>query len=163
MNNSNASKQIFDWLDENHIEYTMFEHKAVFTVEEAVAATGHIEGVDAKTLLVKTEKSKQLYLVSLVGEKKLDQKRIKELTTERVRFSDADDLERILQVTPGSVSPLGLIFDTDQEIQAYIIDQDILDANLVTWHPNVNTMTLQFPQEQFQKILGLIPHPKINY
>ena len=112
-----------------------------------------------------TEKTKQFYLVSLAGEKRLDQKNIKRHIGERVRFATTNDLERILRVTPGSVSPLGLIFDTTGDIQGYIIDQTVLDAQMVTWHPNLNTQTLQFTQEEFQKILGLvsrciIPYPK---
>lgn len=158
-----ARTKIFQWLNDHAITYTLYEHQAVFTVDEANAVTGHIDGIDAKTLLVKTEKTKDFYLVSLVGEKKLDQKRIKELTGQRVRFAEADDLERILHVTPGSVSPLGLIFDTESEIHGYIIDQEIIDADLVTWHPNANTMTLQFTQNQFQKILSLVPHKKATY
>jgi len=154
---------IYTWLNQNSIIYTRHDHDAVFTVEEADAHTGRIEGVSAKTLLVFGEKTKQFYLISLEGHKKLEQPRIKALVGERVRFADATDLQRMLNVTPGSVSPLGLMFDTHIEISVYVVDQEILDADIVTWHPNNNTQTLEFTQENNQKILDTLPHKKMTY
>ena len=60
MNFSVSSQTIFAWLDQHNIAYQTYEHQAVFTVEEAEHATGHIAGIDAKTLLVTTEKTKEL-------------------------------------------------------------------------------------------------------
>ncbi len=160
---SDTSEQIYDFLRTHHIAYVQYEHVPVFTVDEADAVTGSIEGVSAKTLLVCGEKTKQFYLVSLEGHKRMDQKRIKELLGERVRFSNPDDLERVLRVTPGSVSPLGLIFDTENEIASYIIDQEILDSQYVTWHPNINTQTLQITQSMNKKFLECLGHRILTY
>ena len=158
-----TSQHIFDWLERHDVLYRAFTHPAVYTVQEAEQVTAHIDGVDAKTLLVKGEKSKKFYLVSLIGTKQIEQSRIKTLIGERIRFADATDLERILHTYPGAVSPLGLVFDQQSEIQQYLIDKDILDADIVTWHPNDNTQTLQFTQGHYQKILNLLPHQTITY
>ena len=160
---TSPSELIFDFLRTNAVEYVEHNHAPVYTVEEADNQTGHIKGISAKTLLVFGEKSKKFYLISLEGHKKMEQKRIKELLGERVRFSTPENLLQLLHVTPGSVSPLGLIFDTDREIASYVIDQEILDAEFITWHPNANTQTLQFTQEMNQKFLDTIPHKKITY
>jgi len=160
---SESSQAIYEFLQSHNIAYNRFDHVAVYTVEEADNQAEHIEGISAKTLLVFGEKTKKFYLISLEGHKKMEQKRIKELLGERVRFSTPEDLERILHVTPGSVSPLGLIFDTDTEITSYVIDQDILDSELVTWHPNANTQTLQLTKEMNQKFLEIITHNQLIY
>jgi len=159
----NAITAINDFLDTHKISYTPYEHEPVFTVEEADSIAGHIEGVSAKTLLVFGEKTRDFYLISLEGHKKIEQKRIKELLGERVRFSTPEDLERILHVTPGSVSPLSLVFDTNTEIKKYVIDSTILESDLVTWHPNNNSQTWQFTQEMNQRFLDSIPHEKATY
>lgn len=154
---------IYAFLDNNAISYTVFNHPAVFTVEEADAIEDAIPGIKAKTLLVFGEKTKKLYLISLEGHKKLEQSKIKLAIGERVRFAQANILSDILHVTPGSVSPLGLLFDTQQCISAYIIDNEIMSSDTVSWHPNINTQTLSFSQEMNQMFLSLLPHRKILY
>ena len=158
-----ATQEIYVWLEKHDIHYTQHDHRAVFTVDEAATIEEDIPGIHAKTLLVRGEKTGSFFLVSLEGSKKLEQPRIKKLVGERVRFAKPEDLERILHVTPGSVSPLGLIFDTELNISSYIIDQDILESDIVTWHPNNNTQTLEFTQDAFQKILQLLPHKTLTY
>ena len=158
-----VSDEILAWLDYQNISYTLFEHEAVYTFPEAERVTGHLGGVGAKTLLVKTQKSQGLYLLSVVGDKKLEQGRVKALLGERVTFVGVETLEKVLRVTPGSVSPLGLIFDTTQAIQGYLIDEDLLSAERVNWHPNDNTMTVQLTQEAWEKVLSCLPHSQLVY
>ena len=156
--NQTARVAIFAFLDEHDIAYKQHEHEPVFTCEEAERVTGHIPGIDAKTLLVSGKKSGSFYLVSLPAEKRIDQKQMRGAVGENVSFAGPEDLERMLRTLPGSVSPLGLIFDANSEIQKYLIDSDITDAAIVTWHPNDNSQTLEFSQGEFQKFLELIPH-----
>lgn len=158
-----AAQDILTHLEAHDIDYQAFSHKPVFTVEEAEKVSADIEGIDAKTLVVYTEKSSRFFLVSLEGKKKLEQSRVKELVGERIRFASPEDLMRMLKTTPGSVSPLGLIFDTQQEIEGYLVDQDIYDAEYVLWHPNDNAQTLQFTQEAFQQFLDTVPHSVMRY
>ena len=160
---SEASEKVNRWLDDASVRYISHTHPAVFSVDEADEHTGHIEGVAAKTLLVFGEKTKAFYLISLEGHKKLSQAAIKTLLGERVRFAKSEDLGRILNVVPGSVSPLGLIFDTESEIRKYVIDKEILEADFVTWHPNDNTQTYQFDQENMGKVLNMLGHEIVVY
>ncbi|MFW0871078.1 MAG: YbaK/EbsC family protein [Patescibacteria group bacterium] len=158
-----ATQAIYQYLDTHQLEYDQYTHPAIHTVEEARATISEVPGIEAKTLLVYTEKSKSFYLISLVGEKKISQSVIRSLIGERVRFALAYDLARILHTTPGSVSPLGLLFDTLGEIKGYIIDEQIINASEVAWHPNINTQTLVFSKNIFQMFLSLLPHSILIY
>lgn len=158
-----ATSCIYEYLDTHNLNYERYDHPAVFTVTESQAHTAHIPGLDAKTLVVYGEKSKDLYLVSLEGNTKLSQSIIKSLIGERVRFADSDVLADVLCTTPGSVSPLGLIFDTKQTIKGYIIDERIWAADQLAWHPNINTQTLVFNTAVFKAFLDTLPHQTMNY
>ncbi len=159
----NTDSQIYTYLDDNDIKYISHTHEPVFTMEDTENITSHLEGFAAKTLLVFGEKTKNFYLISIDGHERINKTRIKELLGERIRFSNKEDLERILAVKPGSVSPLGLIFDKDREIKKFVIDKRALDADIVMWHPNSNNQTIQFKKEEFIKFIDLLEHKYLIY
>lgn len=158
-----ATDTIYQHLSEHQIKYTRYDHQAVFSVADSLEHTSHVPGLDAKTLVVLGEKSKDLYLVSLEGNTKLSQPIIKSLIGERVRFADSTVLADVLHTTPGSVSPLGLIFDAQQRIKSYIVDEQIWTAAELAWHPNINTQTLVFSTPVFQAFLDTVPHQILTY
>jgi len=69
-----------------------------------------------------------------------------------VRFAEPEDLSKILGITPGAVSPIGLVNDINHEV-VFMVDEEVWNAEEICCHPNVNTETLQIPGPEFQKLI----------
>jgi Ala-tRNA(Pro) deacylase len=141
------------WLTDHDINYILHTHKAVFTVPEAKEHSGHIPGAHCKNLFLKNKKNGQLYLVTIPYDKKLDLNQFRRsVGAPKIRFAGAEDLLETMGITPGAVSPIGLVNDVENKV-IFIIDKEIWDANEVCCHPNINTETLQIPGKDFQKLI----------
>lgn len=146
---------LVEWLEANDIKYVHHSHKAVYTVAEAKEVTGHIPGLHCKNLFLTYSKDHLFYLVTLPAFKSVKILEIsKKLSLKKLSFAKPEDLKRLLQLEPGSVSPLGLLNDNDNTV-TYVIDREVWDAPLVTFHPNVNTATLEITNEYFHKFVEL--------
>ena len=141
------------WLADHNIYYFLHTHPAVFTVSEAKIHCGHIPGTHCKNLFLKNKKSGQLYLVTIPYDKRLDLNKFRKLIgAPKIRFAGPEDLSEILGITPGAVSPIGLVNDTNDKV-IFMVDEDIWNAKEICCHPNVNTETLQIPGSEFQKLI----------
>ncbi|MFX0082492.1 MAG: prolyl-tRNA synthetase associated domain-containing protein [Candidatus Hodarchaeota archaeon] len=141
------------WLAHHNIKYILHTHPAVFTVPEAKIHSGHIPGTHCKNLFLKNKKSGQLYLVTIPYDKRLDLNQFRKLIgAPKVRFAGPEDLSEKLDITPGAVSPIGLVNDTNDEV-IFMVDEEIWNAKEVCCHPNINTETLQIPGSEFQKLI----------
>ena len=141
------------WLSDNNIKYILHTHSAVFTVPEARKHCGHIQGTHCKNLFLKNKKSGQLYLVTIPHEKRLDLNQFRRMIrAPKVRFAGPEDLFEFLGITPGAVSPIGLVNDTSNKV-IFIIETDVWNAEEICCHPNVNTETLQISGSNFQKLI----------
>ena len=146
----NSLKQ---WLADAGIGYILHNHPAVFTVAEAKEHCGHIPGTHCKNLFLKNKKSGQLYLVTIPHEKRLNIKEFRRMIgASKIRFAGPEDLFENLGITPGAVSPIGLVNDTQNKV-ILIVDKYIWNANEICCHPNINTETLQIPGPEFQKLI----------
>ena len=148
-------KKLSEWLERHSINYILHFHDAVYTVSEAKEKTGTIPGLHCKNLFLKNSKMKIYFLVTLPAEKiisllELSQK----LDVKKLSFAKPEELVQILQLEPGSVSPLGLVNDHENKVN-YIIDAEVWNANLVCFHPNINTETLELHQADFQKLINV--------
>ncbi len=141
------------WLNSHDIQYILHSHPAVFTVPEARVHCGHIPGSHCKNLFLKNKKSGQLYLVTIPYEKRLDLNQFRRMVgAPKVRFAGPEELSDTLGITPGAVSPMGLINDRDNKV-IFIIDELVWNAKEICCHPNINTETLQIPGHDFQKLI----------
>lgn len=146
-------QQALDYLIKNNIQFELFEHPAVFTCEEAEIHCKHVAGLAVKNLLLKSDKG-QFFLVVLPAHKKLDMNQMKRLLeVKKIRFASADDLMRLMKLEPGSVTPIGLINDKNKEIEL-ILDKSLSDAEVVNFHPNVNTASVTLTKQEFEKFLN---------
>jgi len=146
-------KKLATWLEDHNIQYTLHSHPAVFTVPEAKIHSSHITGVHCKNLVLKNKKSGQLYLITIPYDKSLNLKLFRKMiSAPKVRFADENDLSEFLGITPGAVSPLGLINDRENRV-IFWIDQNIWNAELICCHPNINTETLQIPKDGFHNLI----------
>ncbi len=148
------SEKVYAFLDTRNIKYKIHEHQPVFTVEEAKQLRKNIQGLHCKNLFLKDSKRKKLYLVTTPADKKIV---LKELCTmigaKKLTLASPENLKEFLGVDPGSVSPLGLINDSDTSVN-YIIDKEVLNADVVNFHPNDNSKSLEFDSENFKKVVS---------
>lgn len=145
-----------DFLKSNNITYILHEHPAVFTCEEAEKYCGNIPGLACKNLLLKGKKSERYFLIILPAEKRADLKKISEMVNEKqITFASPKNLLEKLSLEPGSVSPFGLLNDKNHEIEVYV-DKKVYYADIVSFHPNRNTASLELSGEMFQKFLKII-------
>ena len=129
-------------LDRAGIAYELYEHEAVFTVEQAHAAGIPHQELGAKNLFLRDDKHRAYYLVCLPDEKDVSLREVQErLGSRRLSFASEKDLRSMLGLMPGSVTPLGALNDAGRRVEV-VIDREILDAGRVTVHPCDNTATV---------------------
>lgn len=155
-------KDIYRVLEDLEIPFEKYEHPAVFTVEEAAQIDRGIDAGKSKNLFLRNKKGTTLYLVVVEAHKKVDLKLLSQkLLESKLSFGSPERLFEILQLTPGSVSPFGLINDNEHLVDV-IIDNDLLKHPKVSFHPNINTATLAITTNDFKKYLESLGN-KIKY
>jgi Ala-tRNA(Pro) deacylase len=149
----NVRSPVYAALSELGIGYEVFEHPPVFTAEEAALHWAAIPGVQVKNLFLRNKKGDRHYLVILGIEKQADLRQlVKLIGDDRLSFGSPERLNRYLGVTPGSVSPLGLIHDTAHTVRV-IVDSDLREADRLIFHPNDNTASLTISGADFVRFL----------
>ena len=145
-------------LDALGITYVLYEHPPVFTAEEADTHWKDIPGKAVKNLFLRNKKGDRHYLVILGIEKQADLRQlVKVIGDDRLSFGSADRLMAQLGVTPGSVSPFGLIHDGSAGLQV-IVDADLRRAERLIFHPNLNTASVTISVADFERFLGSRPN-----
>jgi Ala-tRNA(Pro) deacylase len=147
---------VCNFLHAHNIAYTLHEHPPVFTCEEADVHCGNIPGIACKNLFLRNKKGKRYFLVILSANTQFNLKQFAELVGEKsVSFASTEALREKLGLEPGSVSPFGLLNDSHNEVEVYI-GSDVYAAETVSFHPNVNTASLELSKEMFRKFLAVI-------
>ena len=125
------------------IPFELAEHRAVYNMADlAEIALPHPEA-DAKNLFVRDDKRRNYYLITVRGEKRVDLKAFRHAHgTRPLSFASDDELAAFLALTPGSVTPLGLLNDETRRV-ALFIDEALLEGDgLIAVHPNDNAATV---------------------
>lgn len=140
------------YLDSHGIAYELTEHKAVFNMAELDDVELPYPEDDAKNLFVRDGKKRDYYLISVRGDQRVDLKEFRQKQgTRSLSFASADDLMAKLALTPGSVTPLGLLNDTEHKVVFY------LDASFaggrIGLHPNDNTATVWMQADDLVELL----------
>ena len=145
---------IYDTLRALDITYQEHEHPPVYTSAEAMEYYKDMPGAKVKSLFLRNRKGNQHYLVVITDAKKADLKQLSKLLGEsQVGFASPERLDKYLKVKPGSVSPLGLVFDTDKHIKV-ILDEAIMEHDFINVHPNINTKTITMPVADLKRYLA---------
>lgn len=133
-------QNLLNTLTELHIDYKLVNHPAADSTEEADKYIEGYNGVRTKTLFLK-DKYKNFYLVTMDDAKRFDFKKFQTLVnTKRISMANEDDV-KLLGSYIGIISPLSLINNTIENIKIYF-DKEMLDENILTFHPNINTHTI---------------------
>jgi Ala-tRNA(Pro) deacylase len=156
---SPEEQPVIDRLNELGIAFERYEHPAVFTVDEAEAHWDGIEATHCKNLFLRNQKGSRHYLVILVASKKADLRSVSDqLGDGKLSFGSPERLKRCLGLTPGSVSPFGLINDREHAVRV-ALDRDLQAASRVSFHPNINTATLTLTFGDFTRFLEACGNP----
>jgi Ala-tRNA(Pro) deacylase len=148
--------EVLEFLNRNNIAYKLFEHEAVFTNEESSKINIPEVRNNAKNLFLRNHDKSKYYLISLMHNKRADLKSFaQKIGEKKLSFGSAEDLLSILKLTPGSVSPLGLLNDKDKKVTFYL-DKDFLTAPDICIHPNINTGTLVIPIKNFKRVMEIL-------
>lgn len=156
-------KDPYKVLEELNIPFEKFEHPAVFTCEEAERMAGHVPGMPAKNLFLESEKSGKFYLVTLTYDKRANLRHISGFLNEKkIHFGSPEKLGALLGVSPGSVSPLGVINDVAHEI-TFVLDRDFLKVGRINFHPNINTASLCVAVPDFLRLMRELGYEPLLY
>jgi Ala-tRNA(Pro) deacylase len=154
---------LFAYLDSLGIAHSTVTHPPVFTVEQAKALRGRINGAHTKNLFLR-DKKHELYLVVALESAQVDLKGLHRLLGANGRFSfgAADLLRETLGVEPGSVTPLAAVNDTDGRVTV-VLDAPLMEYEVVNFHPLLNTMTTTLSRADLIKFLDATGHePRIE-
>ena len=150
---------VYARLNELGIAFTRHEHPPVATVDEAEQHWAGIDATHCKNLFLRNQKGSRHYLVIMLHSKKADLRAVADQIGDgKLSFASPDRLMTHLGLTPGSVSPFGLIHDRDHSVRV-VLDRDLKSATRVSFHPNINTATLTLNAADFLRFLGACGNP----
>lgn len=137
-----------------NIPVDRYEHPPIATGDEGLEHWEGIEAVHCKNLFLRNQKGTRHYLVILPVTKRADLRMVAEQIGDgKLSFASPERLKTYLGVTPGSVSPFGLIHDTDHHVRVYL-DRDLKAASRISFHPNINTRTVVLSFADFERYLA---------
>lgn len=144
--------EIYQYLTENNIWYEITKHEAVYNMEELKTVELPYPEWDAKNLFVRDDKKRNYYLITVKGEKRVDLKEFRKQNGLRnLSFASEADLLEYMRLTPGAVSPLGLLNDPEHQVQFYLDAE--LAGNKIGVHPNDNTATVWMETDDLIKLI----------
>lgn len=135
-------QEVYEFLQAKGVTYEVTEHKAVYNMDELAEVELPYPEADAKNLFVRDDKKSSYYLITVRGSKRVDLQEFRKVYgTRRLSFASAEDLERLLGLFPGSVTPLGLLNNAEKNVKLFL-DSDFGEDDLIGVHPNENTATV---------------------
>ena len=148
------TRLVYDALDAMGISYETYEHPPVFTSDDVEKYWRDIPATPVKNLFLRNKKGNREYLVIVGVEKRVDlQQLVKVIGDDRLSFGSAERLMQTLGLTPGSVSPFGLLHERSRAVQV-IIDADLRTADRLIFHPNINTASVTISFADLEKFLA---------
>lgn len=146
-------KRVYDLLDNLGIFYQRVDHDAAMTMEDCAEIDKVLDAVVCKNLLLCNRQCTSFYLLMLPGEKVFKTSALsKQIGSSRLSFASGEYMEQFLDITPGSVSVLGLMNDHENRVQL-LIDEDILKAEYFGCHPCINTASLRMKTKDLMEVI----------
>ncbi|MEO1814475.1 MAG: prolyl-tRNA synthetase associated domain-containing protein [Acetobacterium sp.] len=143
---------VLELLDDAKISYQWVEHEAVYTIDEMKKLNLPDADCIAKNLFVRDDKKQHFYLVSVQEEKPIDLKKLREIIgSRRLSFASEKDLQEIIGLEKGSVTPFGVLNDKNKRVKVFIDER--YNNRTIAIHPNENTMTLWLKTEALIELL----------
>jgi len=151
--------RVYNLLDELGIEYIRVDHDPMDTMEACRGAEEVLKVSICKNLFLCNSQKTKFYLLILPGDKKFKTKDLsKQIGSARLSFGPQEYMESFLDITPGSVSVMGLMNDRCNQVRL-LIDEDVLKETYFACHPCINTSSIRFKTEDMlSKLLPAIGH-----
>ena len=150
----------YDLLDRLGIPYERVDHEAAETMEACKAIDEILEpAVICKNLFLCNSNKTNFYLLMIKEDKKFKTKEIShQINSPRLSFAPSEFMEEYLDITPGSVSVLGLMNDTANKVKL-LVDEDVLNGEYLGCHPCINTSSLRIRiKDVFETFLNEVEH-----
>jgi|SRR5215207_1841720 len=159
---------VYAALDALGIAYERYEHPAVFNAGDASAHWAPLGATQCKNLFLRNKKGDRHYLVVLEISKRADLRDlVKAVDDDRLSFGSPERLMGKLGLTPGSVSPFGLLNDADGSVRV-LVDRDLQGCDRLIFHPNINTASVVISWRDLERFLatranvvGVISVPRV--
>ena len=152
----------YDLLDRLGVSYQRIDHVEANTMEACAAIDEALNATICKNLLLCNRQHTSFYLLMLPGSKHFKTSVFsKQIGSSRLSFADPEYMEAFLDITPGSVSVLGLMNDHENQVQL-VIDEDVLKGDFFGCHPCINTSSLRIATKDLvEKIIPAMGHEPI--
>ena len=139
---TSMEERVYDFLDGLKINYKTLKHPAAFTIEECQKVREVVKVPVFKNLFLTNKQQTKFYLLLMPGEKVFKTKYLSaQIQSARLSFAGEEFMMRYLGVTPGSVTPMGLINDGNREVKL-LIDEDLRQSPVFACHPCINSASL---------------------
>ena len=156
-------QRCYELLDRLGVDYQRIDHEVTMTMEACAAVDEALGATICKNLLLCNRQKTDFYLLMLPGEKVFKTSALsKQIGSSRLSFADGSFMEEFLDITPGSLSVLGLMNDRDHRVKL-LMDEELLTGTWIGCHPCINTSSLRIPtRDLMEKILPAMDHePRI--
>lgn len=155
-------RRVYDLLDRLGISYERVDHEAAMTMAACDAIDQVLGTVMCKNLFLCNRQETNFYLLMMPGNKKFKTKDLSgQLGVARLSFARENYMEEFLDITPGSVSVMGLMNDGENRVKL-VIDQDILKEEYVGCHPCINTSSLRIStRDLMEKVIPAMGHEPV--
>lgn len=152
----------YDLLDKLQISYERLDHEAIFTIEGCQQIDRLLQIEICKNLFLCNTQRTKFYLLMMPGWKKFKTGEIsRQVGSSRLSFAEPEYMERFLDITPGSVSVLGLMNDKENQVQL-LIDREVLSGHeFIGCHPCINTSSLKIRTRDLLEIF--LPYINHSY
>jgi len=152
----NDRKPVFDTLQKRSINYEIIEHPPAPTIAEAMKYWKNVEATHCKNLFFRNHKGNKHYLVVFDAQQQLAihdlEKRLKQ---GKLSFASEKRMAKYLGVFPGSVSPFGLLNDTENHVHLFL-DVNLQKSYKISFHPNDNTASVVLLFSDFMRYLKTV-------
>jgi Ala-tRNA(Pro) deacylase len=153
-----TEKEFLEFLNAHHFAHQRVEHPAVFTCAESELHRPEMPAVSTKNLFLCDKKARRFFLAVTACEKTVKLESLaSQLKVANLRFASEENLQRLLGVTRGAVTMMGLANDTDHQVELWI-DAEIWQADYFLSHPLVNTATLILSKAELERFFVLTGH-----
>ena len=152
-------RRVYDFLDSLGISYQRIDHEPAMTMEACAAIDAALQATICKNLLLCNRQNTAFYLLMMVGDKHFKTSELsKQIGSSRLSFAGPEYMERFLDITPGSLSVLGLMNDREHHV-ALLIDEDVLKEEYFGCHPCINTSSLRLrTRDLIETIIPALGH-----
>ena len=149
----------YDLLESLSIPFERLDHEALFTIEACHEADAILGVAMCKNLFLCNRQGTVFYLLLMPGDKPFKTKDLSaQINSSRLSFGPHERMEELLDITPGSLSVLGLMNDKTKTVNL-LIDKDVTAAEMIGCHPCINTSTLRFRvADLINKIIPAMDH-----